>query len=709
MPKKIKIVFLKCLLVSLTILQPLFFISQTHETDSIVNSLKTAKDDTSKVNSLIVLSKKLHNIGEIDPSLQYANTARNLSIKLGFKKGEAKAYNRIGNICMNLGDIPAALKNHLTALKLRKEINDKPGLCNSYNDIGNAYFSEGDYLQALENFLASLKIKEELGDKTGMASSYNNIGNVYFDLGNYKEALKNQLSSLQISKKSGNEMGIASSYNNIGLVYYALNNYPEALKNHLAALHIREEIGDILGKAKSLGNIAIVYDKMGSYEEALKYSFEALPLYEKVGDEQGIQSIYLNVAVAYYNLKKYKDCEEYGIKAMDLANKIDDLKGVKETSQALSALYTVLEKPEKAFSYYKIYIIARDSLINEDNAKKTVRLEMNYMFQKKEVADSLRVVEEKKIVAIQLKQEKLQRYVLCGGLAFVLIFAIFMVSRFRISQKQKKIIELQKKEVEHQKELVDEKQKEVMDSIHYAQRIQKALLASDNLLKQNLPECFVIYKPKDIVSGDFYWATKNHGKFYMVTADSTGHGVPGAFMSLLNISFLNEAITEKGLRGPNEILDHTRLRLIDALKEDGSEEGGKDGMDCVLIAYDLYNQKLDYASANSSFFIIRDGALMILSGNKMPVGKSPKDLEPFNLQSVELQKGDIVYTMTDGLPDQFGGPKGKKFKSKQLQELILSNCDLPLAEQKKAIENAFNNWKGKLEQLDDVCLIGVKI
>ncbi len=688
---------------------PVKLISQTRETDSLVAILKTAKEDTSKVNLSVLLSKKLHNIGELDASLQYAKTARDLAIKLNFKKGEAKAYNRIGNICMDYGDIPAALKNHEAALSLRKEINDEPGLASSYNDIGNSYYTQGNYLKALESFFASLRLKEKLKDEKALTSVYNNIGNVYYDLGNFKEAVKYQSLSLSLAKKQNNLMGIASAHNNLGIVYYGLHKYRQAIIHNSISLEICKEIGDKAGMARAYSNISINQDQLGAYEESVKNCFLALAIHEEIGDEQGKEMVYNNLTVAYFNLEKYKEAEEYGLLSLALSEKLGDQKGIKESHQALYNLYNAKEKYKEALLHYNKFIEAKDSLINEENTKRTVRLEMNYIFQKKEAEDSLRSADEKKIVAMELKQEKLQRYGLYGGLAIVVLFAIFMVSRFRISQKQKKIIEQQKKEVEHQKELVDEKQKEVMDSIYYARRIQNALLASDNLLKQNLTEHFIIYKPKDIVSGDFYWATKNNNRFYMATADSTGHGVPGAFMSLLNISFLNEAITEKRLQYPNEILDHTRTRLINALKSDGSEEGGKDGMDCILLSFDLYNNKLEYSTANNSFFIIRNKELLVQTGDKMPVGKSPKDTEPFTLHSFQLQKGDIIYTMTDGLQDQFGGPKGKKFKSKQLQELILNNCHLPLPEQKQVIENAFNNWKGKLEQLDDVCVIGIRI
>lgn len=686
-----------------------FVISQTRETDSIVKILKTAKEDTSKVNLSVLLSKKLHNIGELDASLQYAKNARDLAIKLNFKKGEAKAYNRIGNICMDYGDIPAALKNHEAALILRKEINDEFGLASSYNDIGNSYYTQGNYLKALENFFASLKLKEKLKDEKALTSAYNNIGNVYYDLGNFKEAIKYHSLSLSLAKKQNNKNGLASSHNNLGIVYYGLHKYRQALIHNSISLDICKEIGDKAGMARAYSNIAINLDQLGAFEESIKNCFYALEIHKEIGDEQGQEMVYNNLTVAYFNLGKYKESEEYGLISLKLSEKLGDLKGIKESHQALYNLYNAKEKYKEALLHYNKFIEVKDSLINEENTKKTVRLEMNYIFQKKEAADSLRLADEKKIVAIQLKQEKLQRFALYGGLAFVLIFAIFMVSRFRISQKQKKIIEKQKKEVEHQKELVDEKQKEVMDSIHYAKRIQNALLASDTLLKQNLPEYFIVYKPKDIVSGDFYWATKNNNRFYMVTADSTGHGVPGAFMSLLNISFLNEAITEKGLQQPDKILEHARTRLIDALRSDGSEEGGKDGMDCILMAFDNYNNTIEYAAANTVFFIIRNKELIIYPADKMPVGRSPKDSLPFNMHTVQLQKGDTIYTVTDGFQDQFGGPKGKKFKHKQLQQLVLVNSHLPLQEQKQLIEKTFTDWKGKLEQVDDVCVIGIRI
>jgi serine phosphatase RsbU (regulator of sigma subunit) len=268
----------------------------------------------------------------------------------------------------------------------------------------------------------------------------------------------------------------------------------------------------------------------------------------------------------------------------------------------------------------------------------------------------------------------------------------------------------QKEEIEIQKQIVEHKNKDITDSINYAQRIQRALLASDQLLKNNLPEHFIFFQPKDIVSGDFYWASKlSNGQFALVTADSTGHGVPGAIMSMLNISCLNEAINGQKLAAPNEILNYTRSKIIEHLANDGSAEGGKDGMDCSLISLDLKQNQLTYSAANNPVWIVRNKELLEFVPNKMPVGKHDNDSVSFTQHVIELQKGDVIYTLTDGLPDQFGGPKGKKFMYKQLKELLVSISKHSMNEQSDILRLAINNWKGGLEQIDDICVIGVRI
>jgi serine phosphatase RsbU (regulator of sigma subunit) len=269
--------------------------------------------------------------------------------------------------------------------------------------------------------------------------------------------------------------------------------------------------------------------------------------------------------------------------------------------------------------------------------------------------------------------------------------------------KEKERINELKLEIEH-------KHQEILDSVNYAQRIQRALLASKKILNDHLPEHFVLFMPKDIVSGDFYWAqVLQDNNFCLVTADSTGHGVPGAIMSILNISSLAEAVNAQKLTSPEEIMNYTRKRIMEHMANDGSEEGGKDGMDAVICNYDFTHHKLRFAAANNPLWLIREDVLTEFKPDKMPVGKGMGQERPFTLQEINLQKGDLVITLTDGYADQFGGPKGKKLMYKALKETILKINRAPLSEVKNALQERLADWMGAVEQVDDILIIGVRI
>ena len=259
-------------------------------------------------------------------------------------------------------------------------------------------------------------------------------------------------------------------------------------------------------------------------------------------------------------------------------------------------------------------------------------------------------------------------------------------------------------EIVNQKNIIESKQKEIIDSINYAKRIQYALLANTDFLKEHLNDHFILFKPKDIVSGDFYWASEHHDKFYFAVCDSTGHGVPGAFMSLLNIGYLNEAIKEKNIAEPNKVFDYVRKRLIENISQDGQQ----DGMDAVLVCVDKKTKAITYSAAHNTPLLISNHTFVELKKDKMPVGKGENETA-FTSYSLSYKTGDILYLYTDGFADQFGGPMGKKFKYKKLNELLLNISGSPLAEQNAKLESEFLNWKGSLEQVDDVCIIGIRL
>lgn len=326
--------------------------------------------------------------------------------------------------------------------------------------------------------------------------------------------------------------------------------------------------------------------------------------------------------------------------------------------------------------------------------------------------DSLVKVQESEIYSrgALISQQRNVIMIIIGLGIIVLLVLLFAVRSNYLRKKANKLLEKQKDEIAEQKHLVDEKQKEIVDSINYAKRIQTALIANDRLLNTHLPEHFVMYKPKDIVAGDFYWATPVKDGFLYITADCTGHGVPGAFMSLLNISKLSETINQRGITRPDAVLNDVRRKIIQALNPEGVLEESKDGMDAILCNLDTKGLKLHYAAANNSFCIVRNNDILVCKADKMPVGKYHDDNAAlFTCHEIDLQRGDMIYTYTDGFEDQFGGERGKKFKQQQLKELMLRVAKQSMFEQKLAFEQAFQNWKGDLEQVDDVLLIGVRV
>lgn len=619
----------------------------------------------------------------------------------------------------------------------------------SLNNIGYNYNSKGDINKALNYYNQSLKITEEIGNKQILFELLNNIGYIYENQGNLKKSLENYLYCLRTLEElllkepsKENKRAYAETLNNVGMIYYANKDFIKAEEYYNKSLTYRLEIGDKKGEAYSYQNIGSIYIYKKNFLKALEYFKKAYDIRLKINDEYGLSAIYYSIGTAYYNLNKIDSSLKYYLEGLKVNNKLGYQHGVSNVLNPIAEIYLELGNIAKATEYvnesftinrnlgfvegtmrdahllykinkakgntaeslkmFELYTKMKDSLDNEGNKKNNLKQFFQFEYDKKALADSVKQAEAQLITDMKLKQEENLRYGLFIGLFLVIVFAWFMYNRFTITKKQNIIIE-------QQKHLVEEKNKEITDSINYAQRIQQTLMASKSLLNANLPDHMVLFKPKDIVSGDFYWGTAAHGKFYFVIADSTGHGVPGAFMSLLNISFLNEAINEKQIRSTGAILDHVRLRLIKNLEGESNSEGGKDGMDCCLICYDPKSNSIEFSCANNTLMLIRNGQIIDQHYDRMPVGRSPHQDQAFTTSVLSLQKNDIIYCYTDGFADQFGGEKGKKFMRKKLDALLLNAHNKSFNEQQQLLLNTFNSWKGDLDQVDDVLVFGMKI
>jgi serine phosphatase RsbU (regulator of sigma subunit) len=534
---------------------------------------------------------------------------------------------------------------------------------------------QNDIPKALDYYLKSLKIREECGDKAATANSLSNIGNLFYAQNNMPKALYYSERSLKLQEEMDDKEGMSYSLNNLGGIYFNKGDIPKALNYYGRSKKIREDIGDQQGIASSLHNMAVVYLKLASesssngskkknLSQALFYTDSSLVLSKKLGFPANIRN------------------------AEHLLSKIDSANG----------------DCAGAFEHYKQFVFYKDSINNEVNHQASIKNQLKYVFEKKEAVLKEQHEKEKIVVKEKNRFQQIVMWSVVGGLVLVTIFSFFIFRSLQQNQKANKIITLQKEEVEDKNLIIEEKQKEIIDSINYAKRIQYSLLAHEDFLNDNFVNHFVYFNPKDIVSGDFYWATKNKNKIYFAVCDSTGHGVPGAFMSLLNMGFLSEAIKEKNIVNPNEVFDYVRQRLIETI----SQEGQKDGFDGVLICMDIDTKEITYSAANNKPLLISNQTFTELESDRMPVGIGEKK-EGFKLYTIDVKKGDILYLYTDGYADQFGGPKGKKFKYKPLNDLILENHNKPMNDQMEILESTFENWKGYLEQVDDVLIIGIKV
>jgi serine phosphatase RsbU (regulator of sigma subunit) len=652
------------------------------------------------------------------------------SLELGKLKNTganlAYSYNSLGNLYMYKGNLNEAIINLTEGLKILEENNElsKAGL--TYGNIGNVYLKLKMYDKALEYYNKGLEIKKKLKEKNITANLYS-ISNVYRTQGKYKEAvqyLNDALSSIDYSNPKSTKY-ISSIYTSLGVCYRGLNNYDKSLffYNKVDSMLSQKDLDQ---RATLYNNMATLYEYKNEERKALYYQYKSYNISKELNDLESISTCFKNFTVIYSKLNLNDSSRYFFDEYIISADSIQKMQN-SEFTQELTTKYET-EKKEG-----QITLLAKDKMLqtlliqsqekdifkkeienkhredeililNKDKVLKETQLNQEILQKKNKEKENQLLQAQNQLSSETIKQHQTITFLTMGVLLITIGFSFFIFKGLKVQKKANGIISKQKEEVNRQKLIVEEHQKEILDSIHYAKRIQTALLANKELLNTNIPNNFVLFKPKDIVSGDFYWATEHNDKFYLAVCDSTGHGVPGAFMSLLNIGFLSEAIKEKNIFRPNEILNYVRKRLIDSI----GNEGQRDGMDAIIMCFDKKTNSISYSGANNQPILIRDNQIVILPKDKMPVGKG-ETIESFTLHNIEAQKNDVLYLYTDGYADQFGGSKGKKFKYKPLNELLLSISKDSMVNQKEILDTRFISWKDILEQVDDVCVIGFTI
>ena len=545
---------------------------------------------------------------------------------------------------------------HDSAYKIRLNLNDSTSLAVS---IAGKGISTADLLKGKELYLESIKYDS-------IPYVFNGLAGFYSELGLIDSALYYNSIALYLNKRLKRRKWLADSYLTRGVLFNNIDS-PHAYDSAVVNLSLAREI--------------YISDKNIS----------------------GVSGVNYRLAQLNLKLKKYKKAINFGLFSFE-----DDFNVTTKSNSAklLAIAYSEINDYKNAYKYELIREELELEVYKHNNEfnEKRFQLESKNKLDSLENLKSKQILEAKNLVAIKEKQN------LRTILFFLLLGSVSIVVFLYIISKRLKTIREQKIIIEEQHKLLNQSHKDVTDSINYAKRIQDALMTSSVYMKDILKDSFIIFKPKDVVSGDFYWVHKTlDSTVFFVVADCTGHGVPGAFMSMIGNSLLNEVIIEDKVTEPALILDKLRDLLIKSLKQQGGDENTKEGMDIALCKLDSKKLEIEYAGAFNPMFHIRDGVLSEYKPNNQPIGVYAGEKMPFTNHKIKVEKGDMIYISSDGYHDQFGGPKGKKFLKKRFCEMILKASAQSISAQEKLIETTLKDWMEGHEQIDDICVMGVRV
>jgi len=727
--------------------------NQLESERNLVKAYNLAKS----INNKLEEGNALHNLGKLylkknnnDVAKRYFEKAVVIREEIKDNENLAKSLNQVGIILQERGQLDTALELYEKSYKAAEAIKYFRGMAIANKQKGNIYNMRGKHQQAISLYMKALDFFEKSKSDDGMLSCYNNIGFVYGTLVKRKEALFYYKKSLLLAKKINDPEEIGKANNSIATVflrrdttgqvnaYYNVDSGTQYLK---VANKYFKKANYQLGIAQCYNNLAQVYLEAHRYKEALNQIDSAIEINTLLENKNELAFNHVTKGQCYERLNDYNNTLINFISAIKIAKDAKFTEGRLYAYDFYSQANAKFKKWDSAYMYLFKYVKLQDTFRNGQTMKIVQEMETRYQTSKKE--------QQIKEGIIKNEAQSKVLYLVVGFLILVGLVCIFAIIQYFQKRKANNLltfqnveinrknveIEEQRNQVMIQRDLIKEQQKGIMDSIHYASRIQQAILPGedflDNLLGRNY---FILYKPRDIVSGDFYWIGTRNNKRIVVAADCTGHGVPGAFMSMLGTAFLNEITNQlnDNLNAAN-VLNELRDYVISSLKQTGKKGEQKDGMDVSMYIYDEKTMTVEYAGANNPLFIVRknpdvmeewaDGriaqeifetddekgcALIHVKADKMPIGIY-SETHPFESVTIQLQPGDILYNFSDGYVDQFGGPKNQKFLTKRFKKLLTNINHLPIEQQYEQLNTAIEDWKSGYEQIDDILVIGYKV
>lgn len=737
-------------------------------------SLRTEDDEKEKLQKLLSLGKAFLR-GEPDKTLRYGSEALSLSYKLMDFQGEYTALLMVRDAYLRMRNDDKALLYEVELAAYYERNNRPQDLMKSLKSIGDAYMNHGVYETALQYYLKLLEEKERGNDIKGSIDVIDDIGMVFRKQRNYEEALEyfgkamRHIRSTEVTEESANTSNL------IGGTYYLMGRYDSAYLYFNRAYQIRLKIGDKIQIAKSINNLGLIYNKNKQPEKALKNFNEALETLKAVADTSALSSIMDNIGDAHLESGNLSSALSYHSVGLTLAERANIKEKILESYHSLVETYLAMKNFQRAYEYEHRYRLITDSLYTEKSARQIAEMHARYdNVQKQGEIELLLQQRENQELVVENQQLVIANQQRNYYMAVVALLALGLLAGLayrssRQSKKQNSILTAQNVEINQQKEEIqrqrdsvgkksteltlalseiDKKNRDVMSSINYARRIQNAFLPKKTDLVQILPDSFLFFRPKGVVSGDFYWfmevnktpinvwkdtefnpptttlsmipdewknidpiaKTTASGKVIIAAVDCTGHGVPGAFMSLVGSSLLREIVSTQHVHSPEHILSELDKGIRTALRQE--ETNNRDGMDIALCVIDQETQRLEFAGAKNPLLIVTaDGQIRFIKGDRQTIGgENAQERKQFTCHTINYKKGDTFYIYTDGFQDQFGGEDGRKLMSRQFKDLLVSMNQLPMEAQKHLVEKEFVEWKGKhQQQTDDILVIGFRL
>lgn len=629
-----------------------------------------------------------------------------------------KRYDLLCEVIRGIEDDEIKIRYCDKAIELAEKLDILP--IYPYLKKGEAYLNSGMHALALECFMEAARYSKEKNDLANLGRAYNWITITYGKQGNHENEKDYNQKAIEVFEQAKDTASLRYALANLGYTYYNLRKYDSALVILTSRGELFKEIKDDYAYYYCLGNSGLVYSKLSDYDKAEAYLLEAIENLDRLGDIPGVVEYMIEYANVLMQKGEIEKAIGYASRALTIN---DDPDYESDAAKTLASIYRTVGKYDSAYYYQSIFIVANDSLKNIKNVWKMADLRADF-----EIAQN----------DLENKKKTLIQFIIIIGLGIILLLAIGLVTLYYTSLKRSKklttaleerrvLLEKQSAELKDKNEkiiraneelqqlyeITTSQKDEIISSINYAQRIQQAILPPEAYITELITENFIFYKPKDIVSGDFYWVKQVNQYIILACADCTGHGVPGAFMSMLGISYLNEIVRRKEITQANQVLNELRNVIKHSLRQTGKKGKSRDGIDMALCVIDTDNNIMQYAGAyNPLYLISNSGAkpeLKEIKADTMPVGVHFSGDKPFTNHEIQLEIGDTFYICTDGFIDQDGGDKVTRFGSARFKKLLLDIHDQPMYEQGEILENILREWMGELPQRDDILVIGARI